>query len=159
MGIQREDILREYDFWQQVVQEAKRFPVPTVVRRFVRTRLCSLNFHVKKRGETYSCLGQHVDPAAIAKARFKEPHVAYNMLRAYGLGYIFKSFSILFKLPYSGRANDTLMIVLRIWPSVHNVDMAEMKKCATQYYKGGQCLPFCYANIMEGKEGSSGEER
>jgi hypothetical protein len=159
LGIQREDILREYDFWQQVVQEAKRFPVPTVIRRFVRTRLCSLNFHVKRKEGTYSCLGKHVDADAVKRARFKEPYVAYSMLKAYGPQYILKSLSVLFKLPYSGRGNDTMMIVLRIWPSVHNVDMAEMKKCATEYYKGGKCLPFCYANIIEGKATTSEGDR
>ena len=159
LEIQREDILKEYDFWQQVVQEAKRFPVPTVIRRFVRTRLCSLNFHVKRKNGRYSCLGKHVDPDGIKRARFKEPHVVYSMLKAYGPRYILKSLSILFKLPYAGKKNDTLMIVLRIWPSVHNVDMAEMKKCATQYYKRGKSLPFCYANIMEGREATSEGDR
>ena len=59
---------------------------------------------------------------------------------------------VVFKLPYKGAETNSMMIVLRSWPNVYNVDMAEIMKCPTQYYKRGQFLPFCYANIMEGKE-------
>jgi uncharacterized radical SAM superfamily Fe-S cluster-containing enzyme len=156
LELRKEDILKEYDFWEQLL-ETKLIPVPTVIRRFVRTRLCSFNFHIRRDSGRYSCLGTHVDIDAIKRAKFKEPLIIYYLLKSYGLQYILNNLSIIFKLPYKGAETNSMMIVLRSWPNVYNVDMAEIMKCPTQYYKRGQFLPFCYANIMEGKESSDKE--
>lgn len=158
--LDKRDIVREYDFWDQILNESRFIPVPTVVRRFVRTRLCSFNFHLKREAGRYSCLGSEVDVESIKRAKFKEPLIVYNILKSYGLSYILQNLAILFKFPYKGKETNSMMVVLRCWPNVYNVDMAEIMKCPTQYYKRGQFLPFCYANIMEGKDDAQkdGEE-
>ncbi|MBN1655148.1 MAG: radical SAM protein [Deltaproteobacteria bacterium] len=157
LQLQKADILKEYDFWEQLVA-TKLIPVPTVIRRFVRTRLCSFNFHIRRDAGKYSCLGSHVDLEAIKHAKFKQPLMVYYLLKSYGLQYILNNLSIVFKLPYKGAESNSMMVVLRSWPNVYNVDMAEIMKCPSQYYKRGQFLPFCYANIMEGKESLNKEE-
>jgi hypothetical protein len=158
LQMKKEDVLKEYDFWEQLLNETKLIPVPKIIRRFVRTRLCSFTFHIRRDGGKYSCLGAHVDIDAIKKAKFKEPLIIYYLLRSYGLQYILSNLSIIFKIPYKGPDTNSMLIVLRSWPNVYNVDMAEIMKCPTQYYKRGQFLPFCYANIMEGKENLAKEE-
>jgi uncharacterized radical SAM superfamily Fe-S cluster-containing enzyme len=159
LHLRKDDVLKEYDFWEQLLHETKLIPVPAIIRRFVRTRLCSFNFHIRRDGGKFSCLGAHVDIDAIKKAKFKEPLIIYYLLRSYGLQYILSNLSIIFKIPYKGPETNSMMVVLRSWPNVYNVDMAEIMKCPTQYYKRGQFLPFCYANIMEGKENLAKEER
>jgi hypothetical protein len=147
LDIDREDILKEYLFWQQVLEETK-MPVPENVRKFTRTRLCSFNFHVRKK-QRYSAVGSYIDIEAIRRAAVKEPLIAYYFLRAYGIKTISKNLSVLFKTRPLWKETDGMMIVLRTWPNVYNIDLEENRKCPTLYYKNDTFLPFCYANATE----------
>ena len=147
LAIDREDIVNEYRFWQQVLEET-RLPVPDNVRKFTSTRLCSFNFHVRKQ-QGYTAVGSLIDLQAIRNAYFKEPVVAYNFLRAYGIKTISKNLSVLFKTKPLWKETDGMMIVLRTWPNIYNIDLEENRKCPTLYYKNGVFLPFCYANATE----------
>jgi uncharacterized radical SAM superfamily Fe-S cluster-containing enzyme len=154
LGIEREDVLKEYLFWQQVLEET-RLPVPENVRKFTRTRLCSFNFHVRKK-QCYSAVGSYIDVEAIRRAAIKEPLIAYYFLKAYGIRTISKNLSVLFKTPSLWKETDGMMIVLRVWPNIYNIDLEENRKCPTQYYKNGVFLPFCYANATEHEQTEGG---
>ncbi len=159
LHIDRDAMLKEQAFWEEVVEELK-FVVPSSIRRFARTRPCSMSFHVSRSSSGYSCLGGALDLERLEGSRLKKAALAYQLVKAYGPRYIMQNAALVLKLavlwkqaekiPFIWKEPNTLMIALRSWPNVYNIDLEENKKCPTLYYKKGQFLPFCYANILEG---------
>ena len=71
LGIKREDIIKEYIFWQEIINSLK-FIIPVHVRTYASSRLCTLAFHIKK-GEEISSLGSKINIQKIKGSRFKIP--------------------------------------------------------------------------------------
>jgi hypothetical protein len=44
------------------------------------------------------------------------------------------------------------MVILRCWPNIYTIDLEENKKCLSTFFKDGSFKPFCYSNIMAGKQ-------
>ncbi len=147
LGLEKDDILKEQTFWAEFLKEIKYF-VPEQVRTFVRTRLCSFSFHVTREGGKYSCLGSHVDMDALKKTKFKKTRLIYNLIKGYSLRYILQNLCFVLKIPFKFDEANSIMVVLRCWPNVYNIDLEENRKCPSQYYKDGGFVPFCYSNIL-----------
>ena len=73
-------------------------------------------------------------------------------IRAYGIGFFLQYF-ILNKFKYKApRIKNVLRISLRSWPNVQNIDLQQMRKCVTGYYRNGKIGPFCVTNVMESNQ-------
>ncbi len=51
--------------------------------------------------------------------------------------------------PFAPRDGNILLVGIRSWPNIYNLDLHENRKCTTGYYKGGRCVPFCLHNILD----------
>jgi len=148
LRIDREDILKEHLFWQELIKELK-FIIPLHLQNYLHSRLCTFNFHIKKEKEIFSP-GSKINLEKIKKSKFKKFWLVYYSIKIYSTRFIFEKFCLIFKLPIILKNKDSLNIALRCWPNLYNIDLEENKKCPSVYYKNGRLLPFCYYNIIEG---------
>lgn len=150
LGISKEDIIKEHIFWREL-SKAMRYIIPYFSRNYFRTRLCSFFFHIKS-GEKISSLGSQINVDRIKKSKFKIILLIYYLFKIYGVRFIFERFCQVFKLPKSLQDNNILMVVLRSWPHLYNIDLDENKKCTSLYYKNGKLSPFCSFKIIESRK-------
>ena len=80
------------------------------------------------------------------------------MIEGFGLKYILHNLLFLFKIPIKVEANDSLMVVMRCWPDVYNIDIEENRKCPSRYYRDDQYATFCYGNILGSKDSTKGKD-
>lgn len=116
-------------------------------------RTCSLSFHLRKNGNSIIPMGARIPYSALGteampdKDRWK---IAWGLLRTYGVPYVLYNYlkyqnwvrmeKLWEKLFLRGRP---LRIELRVWPNLMNIDLEEMKKCKTAYFREGTMMPFC----------------
>jgi uncharacterized radical SAM superfamily Fe-S cluster-containing enzyme len=155
LNIPMADILKELAFWKMFVDELEPFiPKSVEIRKLVMSRVCSINFTVRKDMDTnqYYSLGSKIDVDAISKAKYKKPLLAYYFVKTFGVRNIAQNVGRMLKLPFPSGDSNSLMVILRCWPNIYNIDLEENKKCLSTFYKDGTDLPFCYSNIMTGKK-------
>jgi len=148
------DILKELSFWKMFVDEMEPFVAKSVeIRKLVMSRICSINFTIRKdlASDRYYSLGSKIDVDAISRAKFKKPLLAYYCLKTFGVRNIVQNVGRMLKIPLPSGDSSSLMIILRCWPNIYTIDLEENKKCLSMFYKDGAALPFCYSNIMSGK--------
>jgi uncharacterized radical SAM superfamily Fe-S cluster-containing enzyme len=134
-----------------VVEFAKEFDhvLPQIVKAFLRPRLCSFAFRITKKDGGYALSGADMDIESIKRSKFKKAHLLCALLKAYGFRNFIASVSAVLKLPQVIKGNtEALVVSLRSWPSIDNIDLEENRKCSSQYCKNGKTLPFCYSNIL-----------
>jgi hypothetical protein len=134
------DILNEYKFFKEL---ATHLGIGIIY-----PRVCSITFHVKHDKKGDYPLGRDIDMEKIEKSRFKKTRLLIAGIKAYGFFPIFQYFvlnKIKFKFPV---IPNMTRINLRSWPNIYSVDLEEMKKCVTGYYREHECEKFCYRNIL-----------
>lgn len=152
LRISKEDIVNQQAFWHECIKELD-WIIPFSVKTFYRKRVCASSFHLRKNG-SYSILAGDFNLESFRKSKFKKIRLVYHMIKSYGLSYIFQNICLLFKLPLKFEDPHNMLVVLRSWPNLLNIDLEENKKCSSQYYKHGKFLPFCLRNIIGGNSSS-----
>jgi MoaA/NifB/PqqE/SkfB family radical SAM enzyme len=137
--IDRQEVMNEFNFFTEAY---KRFKQGLVI-----PRPCSLTFHLGFNPDgSYYPLGRKM---AGSNNLLMLPIKA---LRAYGLGFFLQYF-IMNKIKYKApKIKNVLRISLRSWPNVQNIDLQQMRKCVTGYYRNGKIGPFCVTNVMESNQ-------
>ncbi|MBN1653630.1 MAG: radical SAM protein [Deltaproteobacteria bacterium] len=154
LQIPMSDIMKELAFWKMFVDELEPFVPPSLeIRKLVMSRVCSLNFTIRKDLTTnrYYSLGSRIDVDAISRAKFKKPLLIYYFAKAFGIRNIAQNVIRMLRIPLSSGEANSLMVILRCWPNLYTIDLEENKKCLSVFYKDGNAKPFCYSNIMTGK--------
>jgi uncharacterized radical SAM superfamily Fe-S cluster-containing enzyme len=148
LGIPRKNLYKEQAFWVEIIKEFP-FLLPHVFKAFVRPRLCCFGFHISKTDGGYTCFGADMDIESIKRSKVKKARLLFELLRAYGFRNSMESAAVILKLPVLiKRKNMDLLVTLRSWPNIDNIDLEENRKCPSAYYKNGKMLPFCYSNII-----------
>jgi len=132
-------------------------------------RVCSINFYVKKDDDGgYHALGRemHMDMINKLPKKLQSPAVLAETLRTYTLDYFKTRFKIEYlkinpfslrkeyekhkeKKKEKAKKNKLLRFVLRSWPTIYQIDMIEMNKCVTGFWKNFETEHFCAANILQ----------
>jgi len=146
LGINKEDVMREYLFWEEFYKTLW-ICIPKVVRNFFNLRICSFSLSLKKNGKFFP-LGKNIDIEKIKKSNFKTLLLLYCLIKNFGISYIANTICKAFYLPEIIKNKKILKIKLRCWPNIYNIDLGENKKCCTAYYKDRKLLPFCYYNMI-----------
>jgi len=113
---------------------------------------CSFTFHIAFNEDgTYYPVGR----------RLRGPNnlltLPLKALRGYGAGFFFQYF-ILNKFRYKAPAiKNVLRISLRSWPNIDSIDLEQMRKCVTGYFRNGKIGPFCVTNITESSQPAAQE--
>ena len=145
--INKTDILREFCFIQAVIENFS-WLLPKSFRDKYGYKLCSFIFHIKKEsGDKYSSPGSRIDLAKINKSVFKSPYFIYYLIKAYGPLVLVETILYALNLPKYIAQKKMLNITLKCWPSLYTVDLTEMYKCPSLYYKNGEMEKFCLSNI------------
>lgn len=147
LRINKTDILKEFSFIQAFIENFSRF-LPSGFRDKYRTKLCSFMFNIKKEsGDKYSSPGSHINQERINKSAFKLLYYLYYLIKAYGIMQLFETVLHVLNLPRFITQKKMLKITLKCWPNIYNVDLTEMNKCPSMYYKNGTMEKFCLSNI------------
>jgi uncharacterized radical SAM superfamily Fe-S cluster-containing enzyme len=151
LGIPRQNLYKEQAFWNEFVKEMPAL-FPHVFKAFLRPRLCAFAFHINKTDGGYTCFGADMDIESIRHSKFKKARLLYELLKGYGIRNSMESAAVILKLPVLVKQNrQNLLVALRSWPNIDNIDLEENRKCPSAYYKNGKMLPFCYSNIVGDK--------
>lgn len=140
LGISREEVIKEV-IMLDIFGKSWGFDRP-------RLRVCGFDFHVERMNDGPASMGGRIGegwPRLIAK-RIISPFI---LLRIYGLRYLLEEMSLIKRFPFLIRDHRYLRIGIRSWPDLYNIDLEEMRKCPTGYYKRGRIYPFCYHNIID----------
>ncbi|PKN39097.1 MAG: hypothetical protein CVU62_02545 [Deltaproteobacteria bacterium HGW-Deltaproteobacteria-2] len=147
LHINKADILREFCF-MQIFLENFRWLLPKGFRDKFGSKLCSFVFNIKKESEDkYSSPGSRIDLDRINNSSFKSLYLFYYLIKAYGPFLLAEIALYLLHLPRFVVQKKMLNIVLKCWPNLYNVDLTEMSKCPSAYYKNGEMERFCLSNI------------
>jgi len=115
---------------------------PRFLRDYLTPRLCTLSFHVRRRGRGVVPLVR----SAYMDAAGSTLPMGWGLARAYGPGLLLDNLALMLRLPPRRRARE-LMIMLKCWPNQDTVDLVENRKCPSLYMKDGRAEPFCLANL------------
>lgn len=155
LHINKADILKEYCFIQALIKKFSRL-LPKGLTDKYRPKLCSFIFYIKKEdGNSYSSPGSHIDMNKIDKSMFKSLYFLYYLIKAYGPLLLIETALSVLKLPRFVAQNKMLNITLKCWPNLYNVDLNEMNKCTSMYYKNGEMEKFCLSNIINSEKRNS----
>jgi Molybdenum cofactor biosynthesis enzyme len=147
LQVSKTDILREFCFMQAFIENFS-WLLPKGFRDKYRSKLCSFIFHIKKEsGDRYSSPGSRIDLDRISKSSFKSLYFFYYLVKAYGPLLLVDTALHVLNLPRFVVQNKMLNITLKCWPNLYNVDLTEMNKCPSMYYKNGEMEKFCLSNI------------
>jgi len=141
VGFEREHILRELELHRllgEVLGKSIFYP-----------KVCTMLFHARQdeNGRWYA-IGRDIDLSRIKSGPLLYPTLAAEIGRVFGAGFYLKHF----RNRLSGQLTDipgAVRVFLKSWPTIYNIDMLEMNKCATAYYRGGITRPFCVMNVIE----------
>lgn len=147
LRIHKTDIVREFCFMQEFIKNFK-WLLPKAFKDKYRSKLCSFTFHIKQNnGDTYASPGSGINLDRIKGSMLKHPYLLYYLVKAYGLSLLMETAFNVLKLPRFIIRKKMLNITLKCWPNLYNVDLKEMDKCTSVYYKNGKMEKFCLANI------------
>jgi uncharacterized radical SAM superfamily Fe-S cluster-containing enzyme len=145
--ISKTDIIREFCFMQAFIEKL-RWLLPKGFRDKYGAKSCSFIFHIKKEsGDRYSSPGSRIDLDRINRSLFKSLSFFYYLVKAYGPLLLAETALHILNLPRLVAQKNMLNITLKCWPNLYNVDLTEMNKCPTMYYKNGKMEKFCLSNI------------
>jgi len=152
LNLRYEDILNEQAFWNYLADELGYLFPANALTTLLKNRICSFTFTLFKdrKDGSYRTLGSSINIEAIRSAKHKKPIIIYNLLKAFGARGVAQNVFRMLQIPASplGEMNH-LMVFVRCWPNVYNIDLEENKKCPSLYFRNGEYLPFCYANIRD----------
>lgn len=152
LRIGKADILKEYGFIQAFIENFSRLLPKGLIDKY-RPKLCSFIFYIKKEKEnSYSSPGSRIDMNKINKSMFKSFYFLYYLIKAYGPLLLLETALTVLKLPRFFSQKKMLNITLKYWPNLYNVDLTEMNKCTTMYYKDGDMEKFCLSNIINAEK-------
>lgn len=138
LWIDREEVMKEFFFLKAVYKYFKQGAVVP--------RPCSFTFHIAFNDDgSYYPVGRKLGGS---NNPFLLP---FKAIRAYGLTFL-THFLFLNKVPGFYRipkVRNVLRICLRSWPNHAGIDMEQMRKCVTGYYRDGKLSLFCLTNVVE----------
>ncbi len=147
LRINKADILRESSFMRLFMENFKRL-LPSDFRDKFAARLCTMIFSVNNEGGgAYSSPGSRIDLDRITGGSFKSLYLLYYLIKAYGPLLLGEIAILVLHLPRVIVRKRMLIITLKCWPNLHNVDLSEMDKCPSASCKNGEMERFCLANI------------
>lgn len=152
LGVEKDDIMKEFTFWDEFFEATKGF-IPPTARHYFAVRLCSFFFHVKKFKDKIIPLGMRINVDRITKSKLKRLWLVFYLFKTFGPVFVFERIYLALGSPLARakaipRDRSMLRVVLRCWPNIDNIDLEENKKCTSLYYKGGKAHTFCYHNII-----------
>ena len=161
LNISKEAIVNQQTFWNECIKEL-HWIIPFSVKAFYRKRVCASSFHLRKNG-TYSILAGDFNVGTYRKSKLKKIRLVYHMIKSYGLTYIFQNICLLFKLPFKFEDPHNMLVVLRSWPNLLNIDSstAPENKVAKQlvFHTGGQIGVMVVGNTrVQDDQGFLGRE-
>lgn len=147
LNVSKTDIFREFCFIQAFIGKCGKI-LPKGFRDKYGAKLCSFIFHIKKdNGGGYSSPGSRIDLNRINKSLFKSMYFFYYLIKAYGPLLLMEIGFHILNLPRFVVQKKMLNITLKCWPNLYNIDLTEMNKCPSVYYKNGEIEKFCVSNI------------
>ena len=133
----------------QAFIEHFRWLLPKGFRDRFGAKLCGFIFNIKKESsDEYSSPGSRIDLERINDSRFKGLFLFYYLIKAYGLLFLAEIAFHVLNLPRLVVQKDLLNIALKCWPNLYNVDLTEMNKCPSVFYKEGKMERYCLSNIQ-----------
>ena len=152
LRVNKTDILREFCFIQAFIENFSWLLPKGLIDKY-RPKLCSFIFYIKKeKGDAYSSPGSRIDLNKINESMFKSLYYLYYLVKAYGPLLLLETALNVLKLPRFVSQKKMLNITLKYWPNLYNVDLTEMNKCSTMYYKNGEMEKFCLSNIKNSEK-------
>ena len=152
LRVNKTDILREFCFIQAFIEKFSWLLPKGLIDKY-RPKLCSFIFYIKKeKGDAYSSPGSRIDLNKINESMFKSLYYLYYLVKAYGPLLLLETALNVLKLPRFVSQKKMLNITLKYWPNLYNVDLTEMNKCPTMYYKNGEMEKFCLSNIKNSEK-------
>lgn len=147
LHVSKNDILREFCFIQAFIEKFRWF-LPKGFRDKYGSKLCSFTFNIKKESSGgYSSPGSRIDLEKINRSLFKPLYFFYYLIKAYGPLYLMETALYVLDLPRFIVQKKMLNVAMRCWSNLYNVDLTEMNKCPSVYYKNGEMEKFCLLNI------------
>lgn len=148
LNVKKKDIIREFRFIQNFI-EYFGWLLPKGLTDKYRSKICSFVLNIRKeKGDGYSSPGARIDLDRINKSSFKFVYYFYYLIRAYGVLMLMETALHSMNLPRLVTQKKIINIALKCWPNLYNVDLTEMNKCPTVYYKNGEMGKFCLSNII-----------
>lgn len=156
--VPKQNLYKEQAFWTELVKEME-YLFPQNLKALVRTRLCTFYFHIiKSQSDGYTTYCADLDIEALKRSKFKKARLFTEFLKVYGLAKTAESAASFLKLPELVKPkSQELMVNLRSWPNIFNIDVEENRKCPSEYYVNGKFAPFCYSNILRDKVAPRGK--
>jgi uncharacterized Fe-S cluster-containing radical SAM superfamily protein len=152
LSVNKTDIIREFCFIQSFIENFSWLLPKGLIDKY-RPKLCSFILYIKKeRGNTYSSPGSRIDLNKINKSMFKSLYFLYYLIKAYGPLLLLETALNVLKLPRFVSQKKLLNITLKCWPNLYNVDLTEMNKCTTMYYRNGEMEKYCLSNIKNSEK-------
>jgi hypothetical protein len=137
--IEKKEVMNEFHFFAAAYKYYKQ--------GLVIPRPCSFTFHL-----AFNQDGSYYPVGKLLRGSNNLLVLPLKALRGYGTEFFLQYF-ILNKLRYKApRIKNILRISLRSWPNIENIDLEEMRKCVTGYYRNGNLAPFCVTNIIESNQ-------
>lgn len=145
--LNKTDIIREFCFIQTFIKKFRKI-LPKGFRDKYGPKLCSFIFHIKKETDgRYSSPGARIDLNRINRSSFQIPLLFYYLIKSYGPLLLAETGLHILNFPRLVVQRKMLNITLKCWPNVYNIDLTEMNKCPSVYYKSGEMEKFCISNI------------
>lgn len=147
LRINKNDILREFLFMQIFIEKFKWF-LPKGFRDKFGSKLCSFIFNIRKESDDrYSSPGSRIDLDKINQSHFQSVFLFYYLFKAYGPLLLMEMACHVLDLPRLIVQKKMLNVAFKCWPNLYNVDLTEMNKCPSVFYKNGKMEKFCLSNI------------
>lgn len=147
LDVTKEDIVGEFRFIQKFI-EYFGWLLPKGLKDKYQSKLCSFVFNIRKEKEgRYSSPGSRIDLERIDRSYLKFIYFFYYLIKAYGPLMLVETALHSLNLPRFASQKKILNIALKCWPNLYNIDLTEMNKCPTMFYKNGGMEKFCLSNI------------
>jgi len=112
-------------------------------------KTCSFLFHIRlDSGGRWYPIGRDIDPSWLKTGALARPSTLAVAAKVLGPRFFYdhltgKKSGKITKVPGATR------VFLKGWPTIFNIDLVEMNKCTTGYYRRRQWEPFCVTNVLE----------
>lgn len=142
IGVDKQALLKEFDFWSLIWKNFKN-------KEYVH-RPCSFTFHLKVRNGKVSPLFEKFSIEKFKNFKFKRLLLLFYLVKIFGFSilvrYILNNFDGLKTLFDS---KEFFKISLRSWPTKHDIDLQEIERCQTGYVLNNEKTEsFCYINSV-----------